>query len=247
MIPGARLIILGRQGAGKGTQCVRLSRHFVVPHISTGDMLRSAVREGTPLGVEAKKVMDAGGLVSDDIIIALVKERIAQSGLSVSQLVKTAWASASTYRKSDHRGGANGGIVENERAARIVRRLAFIDPQVQRIALLRQDRVRIGRHIGGLPVARGLCEDRFGHSRRGRTISAIPANDVLYSSCGSSRTMWASLCRSRIERRSRTDNSPSRPHFITERPISVESPLPELIPMTRTPRVDFNTSQARGA
>ncbi len=48
MIPGARLIILGRQGAGKGTQCVRLSRHFVVPHISTGDMLRSAVREGTP-------------------------------------------------------------------------------------------------------------------------------------------------------------------------------------------------------
>ena len=50
MIPGARLILLGRQGAGKGTQCVRLSRHFVVPHISTGDMLRAAVREGTELG-----------------------------------------------------------------------------------------------------------------------------------------------------------------------------------------------------
>ena len=58
MIPGARLIILGRQGAGKGTQCVRLSRHFVVPHISTGDMLRAAVREGTELGMLAKKVMD---------------------------------------------------------------------------------------------------------------------------------------------------------------------------------------------
>jgi len=76
MIPGARLIILGRQGAGKGTQCVRLSRHFVVPHVSTGDMLRAAVREGTPLGVEAKKVMDAGGLVSDDIMIGIVRDRL---------------------------------------------------------------------------------------------------------------------------------------------------------------------------
>jgi adenylate kinase len=76
MIPGARLIILGRQGAGKGTQCVRLSRHFVVPHISTGDMLRSAVREGTPLGIEAKKVMDSGGLVSDDIMIGIIRDRL---------------------------------------------------------------------------------------------------------------------------------------------------------------------------
>ena len=73
MIPGARLILLGRQGAGKGTQCVRLSRHFVVPHISTGDMLRAAVREGTELGRMAKKVMDDGGLVGDDIMIGIVK------------------------------------------------------------------------------------------------------------------------------------------------------------------------------
>jgi adenylate kinase len=77
VIPGARLIILGRQGAGKGTQCVRLSRHFVVPHISTGDMLRAAVREGTELGVMAKKVMDDGGLVGDDIMIGIVDERLA--------------------------------------------------------------------------------------------------------------------------------------------------------------------------
>lgn len=76
MIPGARLIILGRQGAGKGTQCVRLSRHFVVPHISTGDMLRAAVREGTPLGREAKAVIDAGRLVGDDIMVGLVQERL---------------------------------------------------------------------------------------------------------------------------------------------------------------------------
>ncbi len=76
MIPGARLILLGRQGAGKGTQCVRLSRHFVVPHISTGDMLRAAVREGTPIGRMAKAVMDDGGLVGDDIMVGLVQERL---------------------------------------------------------------------------------------------------------------------------------------------------------------------------
>lgn len=76
MIPGARLIILGRQGAGKGTQCVRLSRHFVVPHISTGDMLRAAVREGTPLGRAAREVMDSGGLVGDEIMVGIVRERL---------------------------------------------------------------------------------------------------------------------------------------------------------------------------
>jgi adenylate kinase len=76
MIPGARVIVLGRQGAGKGTQCVRLSRHYVVPHISTGDMLRAAVRERTELGKAAKDVMDAGKLVSDEIIIGIVEERL---------------------------------------------------------------------------------------------------------------------------------------------------------------------------
>lgn len=76
MVPGARLIILGRQGAGKGTQCVRLSRHYVVPHVSTGDMLRAAVREGTELGLMAKRVMDEGGLVGDEIMIGIVGQRL---------------------------------------------------------------------------------------------------------------------------------------------------------------------------
>ena len=76
MIPGARIIILGRQGAGKGTQCVRLSRHYVVPHISTGDMLRAAVRERTEVGIAAKEIMDTGGLVGDDIMIAIVDYRL---------------------------------------------------------------------------------------------------------------------------------------------------------------------------
>ena len=72
-----RLILLGAPGAGKGTQATFICKRYGIPQISTGDMLRAAVKAGTPLGVEAKKVMDAGGLVSDDIIIGLVKERIA--------------------------------------------------------------------------------------------------------------------------------------------------------------------------
>jgi len=73
-----RLILLGAPGAGKGTQANFIKEKYNIPQISTGDMLRAAVKAGTPLGVEAKKVMDAGGLVSDDIIIGLVKDRLKQ-------------------------------------------------------------------------------------------------------------------------------------------------------------------------
>lgn len=70
------IILLGGPGSGKGTQAQFITQKYRIPQISTGDMLRAAVREGSPLGVEAKKVMDAGGLVSDDIILGLIKERI---------------------------------------------------------------------------------------------------------------------------------------------------------------------------
>jgi adenylate kinase len=73
-----RLILLGAPGAGKGTQATFICKHYGIPQISTGDMLRAAVKAGTPLGLQAKQVMDAGALVSDDIIIGLVKERITQ-------------------------------------------------------------------------------------------------------------------------------------------------------------------------
>ena len=73
-----RLILLGAPGAGKGTQAQYITEKYKIPQISTGDMLRAAVKAGTPLGLEAKKVMDAGGLVSDDIILGLIKERLEQ-------------------------------------------------------------------------------------------------------------------------------------------------------------------------
>ena len=74
-----RLILLGPPGAGKGTQAAFITQQFGIPQISTGDMLRAAVKAQTPLGIEAKKIMDSGGLVSDDIIIGLVRDRLKEA------------------------------------------------------------------------------------------------------------------------------------------------------------------------
>lgn len=78
MAPRLIVVLLGKQGAGKGTQCASLSEQYNIPHVSTGDILRAAVREGTPLGLQVKSVLDAGDLVSDDLVVALVQERFAQ-------------------------------------------------------------------------------------------------------------------------------------------------------------------------
>ena len=78
-MPGRlNLVILGKQGAGKGTQCARLSADFAIPHVSTGDILRAAVKAGTPLGRQVAAVLESGALVSDDLVNALVEERFAQ-------------------------------------------------------------------------------------------------------------------------------------------------------------------------
>ncbi|MGA2036882.1 MAG: adenylate kinase [Acidimicrobiales bacterium] len=71
-------MVFGKQGAGKGTQCVRLSRHYVVPHVSTGDMLRAAVRARSELGLKAKAIMERGELLGDDLIMEMVAERLAE-------------------------------------------------------------------------------------------------------------------------------------------------------------------------
>jgi len=76
--PGVRLVVLGKQGAGKGTQCVRLSHRYVVPHVSTGDMFRAAVRSGTEAGRRVRDVMDRGELLGDDVVMDMVSERLAE-------------------------------------------------------------------------------------------------------------------------------------------------------------------------
>jgi adenylate kinase len=78
VVPGVRLVVLGKQGAGKGTQCVRLSHHYVVPHISTGDMLRAAVKTGSALGLKVRETMDSGELLGDDLIIEMVSDRLSE-------------------------------------------------------------------------------------------------------------------------------------------------------------------------
>ncbi len=76
MSAGVRLVILGKQGAGKGTQCVQLSRHYVVPHISTGDMFRAAMKSGTQMGLLARTFVDDGQLVPDEVVIGIIAERL---------------------------------------------------------------------------------------------------------------------------------------------------------------------------
>ena len=78
MVPGVRLVVLGKQGAGKGTQCMRLSHHYVVPHVSTGDMLRGEVKMRTPFGLRVKALMDEGELIPDDLIMEMVARRISE-------------------------------------------------------------------------------------------------------------------------------------------------------------------------
>jgi len=78
VVSGVRLVVLGKQGAGKGTQCTRLSHHYVVPHVSTGDMLRAAVKARTDLGLRAQELMDQGELVPDELIMEMVGERLSR-------------------------------------------------------------------------------------------------------------------------------------------------------------------------
>lgn len=86
-----KLILLGPPGAGKGTQAAFIKEQFGIPQISTGDMLRAAVKAGTPLGLAAKKVMDAGQLVSDEVIIGLVKERLKRTPTAPAGICSTAF------------------------------------------------------------------------------------------------------------------------------------------------------------
>ena len=135
MNPGARLVILGKQGAGKGTQAVRLSRHYVVPHVATGDTFRAAARSGSEFGQKARKFLDAGELVPDEIVIGMVRERL-------------------THHDITHRGFILDGYPRTAQQAEAL--LEMLEPQGLDLAVnLEIDTEHVLRRL----AARRVCSD----------------------------------------------------------------------------------------
>jgi len=133
--PGARLVILGKQGAGKGTQAVRLSRHYVVPHVATGDIFRAAVRSGSEFGQKARRYLDAGELVPDEIVIGMVRERL-------------------THDDTTHRGFILDGFPRTAHQAEAL--MAILEPQGMDLAInLEIDTEHVLRRL----AARRVCSD----------------------------------------------------------------------------------------
>jgi adenylate kinase len=102
------LVVLGKQGAGKGTQCARLAERYGIPHVSTGDILRAAIKAGSPLGREVQSVMDAGELVSDTLIVRLVNERLSQSDATSGALLDGCTRTLGQAEALEHELGADG-------------------------------------------------------------------------------------------------------------------------------------------
>ena len=115
MIPGIRIVLLGKQGAGKGTQAIKLSRHYHVPHISTGDMFRTEARSGSELGRELKQYMDAGELVPDDAVIKVVEKRLntgaaKDRGFILDGFPRTNFQAKALEEVLDHLGGLDAVV-----------------------------------------------------------------------------------------------------------------------------------------
>jgi len=155
MPTGVRLVMLGRQGAGKGTQAARLAEHYGVPHISTGDMLRAAVAAGTEFGLRAKAVMDAGGLVSDEIMVGIVDERLHEADAATGYILDG-------FPRTLAQGRALAGITES-RPIEVVVNLEVPEEQV----IGRITNRRVCKSCGAI-----------------YSVSAPPASDWTCDRCG---------------------------------------------------------------
>ncbi len=187
---GARLVILGKQGAGKGTQAVRLSRHYVVPHVATGDTFRAAARSGSEFGQKARKFLDAGELVPDEIVIGMVRERL-------------------THDDTTHRGFILDGYPRTAQQAEAL--LDMLDPLELDLAInLEIDTEHVLRRLAARRVCsdcganysmvdnpsrvRGICDVCGGEvvQRDDDTVSAIRRRLELYERETAPLMMWFS-------------------------------------------------------
>ena len=168
-----KIIFIGPPGSGKGTQAKRLASRFAIPHISTGDMLREAVADGTPLGLQAAPIMAAGGLVSDDLMIGIIDERLAKpdaaNGFILDGFPRTIVQAEKLDGIVDRHDGANGdgkaaaGSGNEQGGLRVLQLLVPDDAIVRRIAL-RRTCVQCGAiyHLENNPPATDSVCDRCG-------------------------------------------------------------------------------------
>ena len=176
MVPGARLVILGKQGAGKGTQCVRLARHYVVPHISTGDMFRAAVQSGTDFGRRLQEYMESGELVPDDVTIGVVAARLEQDDTTTRGFILDG------FPRNAHQAEELSNLTQTEHYTSILRPIdlpSLIHAVTWHLGLLHAEfaRAMLDEHVEFLE--RTLVEQDLDALARGQFAALMLSRDAL--------------------------------------------------------------------
>ena len=175
------VVLLGAPGAGKGTQAAKMSQEFSLPHISTGDIFRKAVGDGTPLGLEAKKYMDAGELVPDEVTIGIVKERLAQPDCAAGFILDG-------FPRTVPQADALGSALESMGTALDAVILVDVPTSalVERLTARRQCRVcgRIYNVMGDMPADPSVCDACGGevYQRADDTVETVTNRLAVYES-----------------------------------------------------------------
>jgi adenylate kinase len=212
MVAGVRLVILGKQGAGKGTQCGRLSRHYGVPHVSTGDIFRAAVKAGTEFGRKANEYISAGELVPDEVVIGVIRERLLRDDVARGFLLDG-------FPRTVHQAEVFDGMPEGGCLDLVVDLAAPIDVVLERLA---GRRVCLGcganYHVSRPPWVNWTCDVCGGQvvQREDDTKSAIRRRLELYEEQTAPLIRWYEH-RGKLER----VDGLGRPDEVTQRLIKV--------------------------